>query len=113
MDDHDIIKGIGGKTGSAMWAEIDDLIIRWAQRNPRAANWNRIYNQGLRDERQDTKFAEWKDDRGRGLGTRTALSIHPELVNYIEVFYPKLFDSKENVRKFANTYKMFRIPDKI
>ena len=112
--DADIIQGIGGKTGEAMWKEIDDLVTRWALRNPRAANWNRIYNQHIRDGLKDKKFAVMGGRKANfSGGTRTTLSIHPELVNYIEVFYPKFFESKENVRRFGNTYKMFKIPEKI
>lgn len=112
--DAEIIKSIGGKTGSAMWREIDDLVTRWATRNPYAANWNRIYNQRLRDDLKDKEYGVL-GGRGRHFsgGTRTTLSIHPELVNYIEVFYPKFFESKENVRRFGNKYKMFKIPEKI
>lgn len=106
-DDSKIIAGIGGKTGSAMWAEVDDLIKRWARKNPRAANLNRYYNQEVRDGLHDSKFAK-STSMGDG---RLLLSIHPELMNYIETFYPKLFESKENVRKFARTYKMFAIAE--
>jgi hypothetical protein len=106
--DSDIIKGIGSKTGSEMWQHIDDLIIRWARRNPQAANLNRLYNQDVRDNLKDKVYAK-STSMADG---RLALSIHPELVNYLEAFYPKLFDSKENVRKFARTYKMFAIAEK-
>lgn len=110
--DHEIIKGIGGKTGEAMWKEIDDLVVRWTQRNPFGANWNRIYNQHLRDQ-ADNKYAEWQDEGGRGLGTRNTIAVHPELMVFIETFYPKLFESNANIRKFAKRYPMFKVADKI
>ena len=109
-DDSDVIKGIGGKTGNSMWAEIDDLVKRWARRNPFGANWNMKYNQNLRDGLYDSKYAA-NYDRATGITNRTTISIHPELMNYIETFYPKFFESKENVRRFGNTYKMFKLGD--
>ena len=109
-NDSEIIKGIGGKTGSAKWAEIDDLVKRWARRNPFGANWNRIYNENVREGLIDKKFAA-SYDGGTGITNRTSISIHPELMGYIETFYPKFFESKENVRRFGNTYKMFKLGD--
>lgn len=108
--DREIIQGIGAKSGSAMWVEIDDLVTRWTQRDPVSANLNRLYNQAVRDGLNDKKFA--KLDNEAMAGGRMALSVHPELINYIEVFYPKFFESKENIRRFGSTYKMFRIPEK-
>lgn len=107
--DGEIIKGIGGKTGAAMWKEVDDLIVRWARRNPRAANTNMLHNQDIRDGLKDKKFAK-SGSMGDG---RLMLSIHPELMSYIETFYPKLFESKANVRRFAKTYKMFAVGERI
>lgn len=111
-NDDAIIKGIGSKTGDAMWREIDDLVSRWAARNPFAANWNRIYNQNVRDGLYDQKFAA-SYDKDTGITNRTTISIHPELMSFIETFYPKFFESKENIRKFGNTYKMFRLGEKL
>lgn len=103
------IKNIGGKTGSAMWKEVEDLIHRWARRNPQGANLNRLYNQEIRDDLVDKKFGRLKN---HGLADgRLVLSIHPELVRYIEYFYPKLFESKANVSRFAKAYKMFAISE--
>lgn len=110
--DSEIIKGIGGNTGEAMWSQIDDLVKRWARRNPFGANWNMVYNEDRRSGLYDGKFAATYD-KETGITTRTTISVHPELVNYIETFYPKFFESKDNVRRFGNTYKMFRIADKI
>lgn len=110
MDEQEIIKGIGSKEGAAMWAEIDDLVTRWAKRNPFGANWNMRYNQDVRDGLKDEKFAS-SYDRETGITNRATISIHPELMNFIETFYPKFFESNENVRKFGNTYKMFKIGD--
>lgn len=106
--DNDIIIGIGQKEGAAMWAEIDDLVRRWAERNPFGANWNMVYNQNVREGLNDQKFAS-SYDKETGITNRTTISIHPELMNYIEAFYPKFFDKKENIRKFGNTYKMFKL----
>lgn len=109
--DADIIRGIGGKTGAAMWAEIDDLVLRWAKRNPFGANLNRIQNQQVRDSLRDKKHGTLSNE---GMaGGRLVLSIHPELMQFIEAFYPKFFESKDNIRRFGKTYKMFMIPDKI
>lgn len=109
-DDSIIIKGIGSKEGSAMWKEIDDLVTRWAKKNPFGANWNMKYNQDVRDSLKDAKHAA-SYDINTGITNRSTISVHPELMNYIETFYPKFFESKENVRRFGNTYKMFRIPE--
>jgi len=110
-NDGESIKNIGGKSGMAMWAEINDLVNRWAKKNPKAANFNRLHNQAVRDDTPDKKYAEWRTDEGKQTGTRLALSIHPELINYIEAFYPKFFESKENIRRFGRTYRMFQIPE--
>ena len=111
QDDHKIIQSIGSKTGAAMWKEIDDLVTRWATRNPVAANWNRHYNQAVRDELTDKKHGTLNNE---GMaGGRMAISVHPELMNYIETFYPKFFESKENIRRFGKTYKMFQIPEEM
>lgn len=106
--DNEIIRGIGSKKGEAMWTEIDDLIKRWARKNPYEANLNRLYNQEVRDGLHDQEFGKSKSMADG----RLMISIHPQLVNYIETFYPKLFESKENVRKFARIYKMFAIAEK-
>ncbi len=106
-----IIKGIGSKTGAAMWQEVDDLVVRWAKKNPFGANWNMVYNQRKRDDLVDKMHAS-SYDKKTGITSRTAISVHPELMSYIETFYPKFFESKENVRRFGNTYKMFRIGEK-
>lgn len=108
QDDTKILQGISGLTGDAMWRQIDDLVVRWAKRNPYGANMNRLYNQSVRDELKDKKFAK-SSSMADG---RLTLSIHPELVHYIESFYPKFFESKANVKKFAKTYKMFAIAEK-
>ena len=92
-----------------MWREIDDLVKRWALKNPFGANWNRIYNQQKRDSLLDPKFAK-SHDKKTGITNRTTIAIHPELMNYIETFYPKFFASKSNIRRFGNTYQMFKIP---
>jgi hypothetical protein len=110
MMDSEIMKGISGKTGADMWLQIDDLVVRWAKRNPFGANWNRIYNENRREDLKDQKFA-LSYDKKTGVGSRTAISVHPELVSYIETFFPKFFEKKENVRIFGNKYKMFKIPE--
>lgn len=109
MNDQDIIRGIGSKTGADMWQHIDDLIVRWTKRNPFGANLNLMYNEERRSELKDKKFAK----SAAMADGRLMLSIHPELVNYIEAFYPRFFASKENVRRFAKTYKMFRMGESV
>lgn len=109
--DNEIRKGIGSKTGAAMWKEIDDLVVRWARRDPVGANLNYLDNAKIRADLHDPKYAT---QRNEGMaGGRLVISIHPDLVAYIEAFYPKFFESKANIRRFGNTYKMFRIPEKI
>lgn len=107
MDDSKIIQGIAGLQGEKMWQQIDDLVVRWSRRNPRAANMNMHHNQEVRDGLEDKKFAK-STSMADG---RLLLSIHPELVNFIETFYSDFFTSKENVRTFAKRYKMFAIAE--
>lgn len=118
QNDHHRIKAIGSKVGEAMWEEIDDLVKRWTKRNPVGANYNRYFNQGVRDglAKQGKGVTATLDSESKGgkagIRTSSVISVHPELVSYIEAFYPRFFESKENVRKFGTIYKMFRIPEK-
>jgi hypothetical protein len=102
---------IGNKTGEAMWEEIDDLVVRWSQRDPVGANAIMEHNQKLRDGLFDAEFGQMSQEAMAN--GRLQISVHPDLVAYIETFFPAFFESKKNVRRFGNTYKMFKIADKL
>lgn len=94
------------------WEDINDLINRWGRRHPEKMKQNLAYVQQTKIDLKDKKYAEWKDSSGHGTGMRFGLAIHPELMNYIETFYPEFMKTNEDVREFGRRFKKFSIPDK-
>lgn len=93
--------------GEAKWKDIEDLINRWAKRNPQGARdneqWVKEAQAGLADKKHGTV---------KGMaGGRIGISIHPELMNYIQAFYPDFMDTKEDMHEFMKRFSKFRIPE--
>lgn len=95
-------------TGAAKWKDIEDLINRWARRNPRGAMDNEKWVKEAHADLKDKKFGK-SDSEGMG---RIGLSIHPELMQYIEAFYPDFMSTKEEMREFMKRFPKFRVPEK-
>lgn len=93
--------------GEAKWKDIEDLINRWAKRNPRGAAENMRWVQEAKADLTDKKFAT---SNAEAIG-RFGVSIHPELMNYIQAFYPEFMDSKDDLHEFMKRFKQFRVPE--
>lgn len=95
--------------GEAKWKDIEDLINRWAKRNPQGAieneKWVKEANAGLFDKKFGKSNAE-------AMG-RIGISIHPELLQYIEAFYPDLFNTKDGMHEFMKRFKKFTVPESV
>lgn len=97
-------------TGDAKWKDIEDLINRWARRNPRGAWELESYIKELQAGLSDKKFgASSSGDSAMG---RIGLAIHPEMMQYIQAFYPNFLDTKDEMHEFMNKFPKFRIPEK-
>lgn len=92
-------------TGAAKWRDIEDLINRWAKRNPRGAWENDQWLKEAQASIKDKKFAS------KELG-RWGVSIHPELMQYIQAFYPDFLETKDELHEFMKRFKKFRVPEK-
>lgn len=94
-------------TGSAKWKDIEDLINRWARRNPKGALENEQWVKEAQASLTDKKFGR----SGAEAMGRVGVSIHPELLQFIEAFYPDLFNSKDNLNEFMRRFPKFRVPE--
>lgn len=97
--------------GDAKWKDIEDLINRWAKRNKKAAYEMDLYLQQTRAGLTDTKFATM--DNEAMAGGRHMLSLHPELLQYIETFYPKFLSTKDEMHEFMKRFPKFSIPESV
>lgn len=95
--------------GEAKWRDIEDLINRWARRNPIGARELEAAIKQSRFELKDKKFGK----SGAEAMGRHGVSIHPELMNYIQAFYPTFMDTKEDLREFMRRFPKFRISEKV
>lgn len=100
------------KRGEAKWADIQDLINRWAKRNPKAAIETERYVRSLHAELADKKHGTSKDEK-TGIVNRVGICIHPELMNYIQAFYPNFMDTKEDLHEFKKRFPKFRIASEV
>lgn len=91
-------------TGEAKWKDIEDLINRWARRNPQGALDNERWVKQAQADLADKKH-------GKTSMGRIGISIHPELMNYIQAFYPDFMDTKEDMHEFMKRFKKFRVPE--
>lgn len=96
------------KTGEAKWKDIEDLINRWAKRNPQAAI-------DLENYIKETKAGMADKNMGKTKGAlgRMGLAIHPQLMQYIQAFYPDFMDTKEDMHEFMRRFKKFTIPEAV
>lgn len=118
MDFKNLKKPIKAHTGEAKWKDINDLIRRWSIRNPVAFALNMDYVKDIKGGLKDKKFGQTGGAGNTGAvgsssGTRIGLAIHPELINYIQAFYPDFLDKNEDVHEFGRRFKNFCIPEKI
>jgi len=97
-------------TGDAKWKDIEDLINRWAKRNPRGAWELELSLRQTREGLTDKKFATMNNEAMAG--GRHMLSLHPELLQYIETFYPNLLSTKDELREFMRRFPKFSVPEK-
>lgn len=101
-------------TGEAKWGDIEDLINRWARRNPRGAYELEQYIKQSQENLLDKKHGLME---GKSKGdinipaTRIGIALHPELLQYIEAFYPKFLSTKAELHEFKKRFKKFRIPE--
>lgn len=106
-------KPVRSLTGDAKWKDIVDLVNRWGRRNPEGMKMTMDYARELREDIKDKKYGFVDGPRKTGSGgTRVGLVIHPELINYIQAFYPDFLDSNEDVANFKKYIPNLRIPEK-
>jgi hypothetical protein len=100
------------KTGEAKWKDIEDLINRWAKRRPQLAWENEQYVKQAQADLIDKKHGLMggKTDEANLPSTRIGVAIHPELMNYIQAFYPTFMDTKEDLHEFKKRFPKFRVP---
>lgn len=91
--------------GEAKWKDIEDLINRWARRNPQGALLNDRWLKEAKASLKDKKYAT------KELG-RWGVSLHPELHEYILAFYPDFLSTKEELHEFMKRFSKFRVPEK-
>lgn len=96
-------------TGDAKWKDIEDLINRWARRNPSGALENEQWIKQAHADLADKKHGKLVNEAMAG--GRHGISIHPELMQYIQAFYPTFMDTKEEMHEFMKRFKKFRVPD--
>ncbi len=100
------------KKGEEKWKDIEDLINRWAKRNPKGAYLNEQWVKEAQSDLIDKKHGLMggKIDDANLPGTRIGVCIHPELMNYIQAFYPDFMDSKFDLHEFKKRFPKFRVP---
>lgn len=108
-DDKDFLKmPFSNLTGDAKWKDIEDLINRWARRNPQGAIDNERWVKEAQAELTDKKFGK----SGAEAMGRVGISIHPELMSYIQAFYPKFMETKADLHEFMRRFPKFKVPEK-
>lgn len=99
--------------GSAKWADIEDLINRWAKRFPREAyeleKYVKDISGGLYDKKHGLQGGQ--NNKENLTNMRIGVAIHPHLMQYIQAFYPDFMDSKEDLHEFKKRFPKFRIPE--
>lgn len=101
-------------TGTAKWKDIEDLINRWAKRNKRGAleqeKWLREDKETLFDKKNAKWVQSFSGEHAKvDPETKYSTVIHPELMNYIQVFYPNFLDTKEELHEFMSRFPKFRV----
>lgn len=100
-------------TGDEKWKDIEDLMNRWARRNPKGAYEMEMYIKEMRASLTDKKYGVMggKADKETGITNRIGVAIHPELMSYIHAFYPTFMDSKDDLHEFKKRFPKFRIAE--
>lgn len=89
------------------WRDVGDLIDRWSKRCPEDLKSNLVWVKDARDGLDDKEFANSQEG-----SLRMGLILHPNLIKYLEEFYPDIFSENKNVKKFAEKFTKFAIPEK-
>lgn len=110
FDENVLKKPIKHLTGDAKWRDIADLIARWGRRNPDAMQLTIDYAKDLQEGLKDKQHGQMGG--GNTAGTRIGVVIHPELMNYIQAFYPDFLDSNEDVAEVKRRFPKFKVPEK-
>lgn len=97
-------------TGTAKWKDIEDLINRWARRNPEGALMNEQWIKEARGGLFDKKYAKMKNNALAG--GRLGIILHPELLAYIQAFYPRFLETKDELHEFEKHFPKFLVPEK-
>jgi hypothetical protein len=102
--------------GDAKWKDVEDLINRWAKRNPAGALMTDRYIKEVRGGLKDKKFGLMEGKSKGGVnapGTRIGVALHPELLQYLEAFYPDIFKTKSGLHEFKKRFPKFRVPEAV
>lgn len=99
------------KTGDAKWKDIEDLINRWAKKQPQRAYELEMTLREARQEVADPEFA--KMNNNAMADGRLQLILDPGLEEYIKVFYPKFLETKTELHEFMRRFPKFRIPERV
>lgn len=110
MNSENLKKPIRHLTGEAKWKDIEDLVRRWAKRNPEAYKLTVAYAKDAKEQLVDKKHGMLGGANRNG-GTRIGIVIHPELMNYIQAFYPKFMDENSDVTEFKKRFPVFKVPE--
>lgn len=102
-------------TGAAKWKDIEDLINRWAKRDPKGAYQLEKWLTATREGLYDKKNAKWDRNFDAKYGKvspdmKLGLLIHPDLEAYILAFYPDMFSTKESMHEFMRHFPKFTMP---
>lgn len=89
-------------SSSDKWADIEDLIRRWARKHPDAFRENMRW---VASDREDYRLGR----RDRPL--RKGLLVHPHLMVYIQHFYPTFMDSNQDLREFSKRFPGFVVDE--
>lgn len=112
MNSENLKKPIRHLTGEAKWKDIEDLVRRWARRNPREFMATKEYVNEIKEGLKDKKFGMMGGAKnGIGGGTRIGIAIHPQLMTFIQAFYPDFMDSNSDLAEFKKRFPAFRIPE--
>lgn len=100
------------KVGEAKWRDIADLITRWARKQPMAARDLRWYIQEKKEEMSDTRHGVLTD--GAMAGGRIGIAIDPNLLQYIQTFYPGFLENDKNeLHEFMKRFPNFNIRSEV
>lgn len=103
-------KPIRHLTGEAKWKDIEDLVRRWGIRNPEAMKMSVDYANDMKSSLIDKKHGRLGGN-GISNSTRIGVIIHPELMLYIQAFYPDFMDKNSDVTEFKRRFPAFKVAE--